>query len=67
VITCHEAAKLLIAALDRKREISKYFSAGVEIVAFHATGCKPGICVCGGTRQKMEVNDALEALRKAVS
>lgn len=61
-----EAIHAFLAAFDRKREISKGVHVGVEIVAFHARGCRGGFCKCGGSSQKRDVMDALEALRGAV-
>jgi hypothetical protein len=66
VITCHEAAKLLLAALDRKREISPGVHVGVEIKVHHSRRCKPGFCKCGGFQQGNEVRDALNVLREVL-
>jgi len=65
-MSCREAALVLLASLDTRREIGPGVKAGVEIVPFHGSRCKPGFCVCGGTAQKFAIQDALEALREAV-
>jgi hypothetical protein len=67
-MTPTEAIEAFLSALDRKRQICPWLSGGAFIEVVHSGDCykETAVCGCGGFEQRIQVNDAIQAMREAV-